>query len=102
MFRGKNYKESSKLIDKQADQNRDLLNKLVEALNGTGDSGAKTLATEMEQDFKGGKKNFLQKILDYLKPAGEIIGTTKTVAENLPKIVAAIAAVLKTVEIITG
>jgi hypothetical protein len=53
----------------------------------------------MEQDFNGGKKNFLQKILDYLKPAGEIVGTTKTMAENLPKVMEAIWAVLKTVEI---
>jgi uncharacterized protein YaaR (DUF327 family) len=88
-----------KLIDNQAEQNRDLLDKLVEALKGTGDLSAQTLATEMEQDFKDGKKNFLQKILDYLKPANEIVGTTRTITENLPKVITAIAAVLKTVDI---
>ena len=88
-----------KLIDNQADQNKALLDKLTEALNDTGDPSAKTLAAEMEQDFKNGKKNFLQKILDYLKPANEIVGNTKTIAENLPKVMKAILTVLKTVEI---
>ncbi len=88
-----------KLMDNQANQNRELLDKLVEALKGTGEPSAQALAAEMEQDFAGGKKNFLQKILDYLKPAGEIVDTTKTMAENLPKVMKAILTVLKTAEI---
>lgn len=48
--------------------------------HGTGEPSAEKLAEEMRQDYNGGKKNFLQKILDYLKPAGEIIGTTEFLA----------------------